>query len=505
MKFKKTLSLLLAAQMLLLSSAACTKTEKDPEESKKPAETVKTEETNAKETEPLETEFNRASVPDDLPDVTFDGKSFRLLAAEGGGYDQYVYDEELSGDALNNAVWKRNEDVEKRFDVKFEPIATHGESQDTFMQYAWVGDDLFDVCDMMMYMSWVPMVYNMSVNWYDIPNINWEKPWWNKATNDEATIMGKAYAITGDLSLTSLTYMWMQAFNIDLMEDWGHTAEEMYQLVYDGKWTIDKFIEICSEIHNDENGNSLADKDDTFGYFTHTFTGTDPWVTAIDARIMTKDDEGILAVTLGTERVYNTLEKLVTFFFSSPGCFQDPSSDMSGAPNFADGKIAIMPSMFSDCLNSFSELSFDYGILPYPKYDEVQEKYLTGALDQLSVYSVPVTLPVEEYGFVGIMMEALNAESYKTVYPAYFDDALKGRYSTDENMAKVVDIISEGRLFDLAFMYGIYLERLPYQFRYCFRDQTTDLASKLAANANGMEEKMGDLMLYYETGEQIWY
>jgi len=144
-------------------------------------------------------------------------------------------------------------------------------------------------------------------------------------------------------------------------------------------------------------------------------------------------------------------------------------------------------------------------VLPYPKYDTAQKNYVTGAIDQLSVYSLPVTLPLEDYEFVGIMMEALNAESYKTVYPAYFDGALKGRYSTDENMSKVVDLIVEGRMFDLAFMYGQYMERLPYQFRYCFRDNDTDLASRLAANMSRMEEEIEDLMLYYETGEQVWY
>lgn len=500
MKAKKTLALILAMQMLLLSGASCSNGEKKQnaaESGATPAETG--------ETQNEYVGFDRNSVKDNLPNVTFGGKDFRILTQKGDWMDQYTFDEDDVGDSLNNARWKRNEDVENRFDVKITAFSDGSESQDTFMQYCYMGDDMFDVCDMMMYMSWVPMAYNMAVDWYDIPYIDWEKPWWNRATNAEATVKGKAYAVTGDLALTSLTYMWIQVFNMDLLEDWGHSSDEMYQLVFDGKWTLDKFIEICSAIYNDENGNSLSDAEDTFGYFTHTFSGTDPWVTSIDARIMSKDDEGNLAVTVGTERVYVTLEKLITFFFSSKGCFQDPSSDLSGGASFENGKIAIYPSMFSACMNAYSDLPFDYGILPYPKYDEVQENYVSGAMDQLSVYSVPVSLPVDQYEFLGIMMEALNAETYKTVYPAYFEDALKGRYSTDPDMARVIDMVVDGRMFDLAFMYGIYIERLPYQFRYCFRDQTTDLASKLAANKNSMEEKLEDLMLFYETGEQIMY
>ncbi|MBE6599197.1 MAG: hypothetical protein E7638_07135 [Ruminococcaceae bacterium] len=501
MKSKRALSLLLAS-LMLFGSTAC-----GGDDTIGGDETTASEETSAPEveTDPAETEFDRRSISDELPEVTFEGKEFRILCQEGAWMDQYTYDEELTGDSLNSAIWKRNEDVEKRFDTKLVAYSDGMETQDTFFQFVMAQENMFEVADLMMYMSWTPMIYNMAVNWYDIPNINWEKPWWNKATNDEATVKGKAYAITGDLSLTSLTYMWIQAFNMELMADWGYSSDDIYQLVFDGEWTIDKFIEICSTIHADENGNSTPDKNDTFGYFTHTYSGTDPWVTAIDARMLTKNDEGNLEVTLGTEKVYNTLAKLNTFFFSNEGCFHDESDTMSNAPDFAHGKIAIYPANFSSCLGSFAKLPFEYGVLPYPKYDTAQKNYVTGAIDQLSVYSLPVTLPLEDYEFVGIMMEALNAESYKTVYPAYFDGALKGRYSTDENMSKVVDLIVEGRMFDLAFMYGQYMERLPYQFRYCFRDNDTDLASRLAANMSRMEEEIEDLMLYYETGEQVWY
>ena len=125
-------------------------------------------------------------------------------------------------------------------------------------------------------------------------------------------------------------------------------------------------------------------------------------------------------------------------------------------------------------------------------------------MDQLSVFSLPISSPARRYDFIGIMMEALNAESWKTLYPAYFESALKGRYSTDENMQKAMDIIVEGRMFDLAYLYGIYLDRLPYQFRYCIRDNTTDLASKLAQNKASMEIGIEDLMLFFETGTTLW-
>ncbi len=499
MKLKKILALLLAASTLTATMAACTgdETETDAKENN-PKETTATETNGAGETE-----FDRTSISDNLPNVTFDGKEFRILATQGSDV-QYIFQENLKGDGVNDAIHKRNEDVETRFDVK---ITTHVdgtmESQDVMLQYAQADLDEYDVADMIQYCSWVPMMYNLLLDWTNIPNIDLTKPWWNKQSNDEETINGKIFRLTGDLSLTSLQFCWVLAFNMDLMENWGYPAEDIYQLVYDGEWTIDKMIEMTSEIYLDSDGDNLRSTGDTYGHSQWTMTGTDPWVTAIDARMLTKGEDGNLTITLGTEKVYSTLEKLINYYYATDGCFG--YTDNAMAPSFASGKIGILSSVLRSCVTDFAKLNFDYGILPYPKYDSAQAGYLTGAMDQLSVYSVPTTTPENRYDFIGIMMEALNAESYKTVYPAYFDGALKGRYSTDENMANMMDIIVEGRMFDLAFLYGQYIARLPYQFRYCIRDGAPDLASKLAENENTMEEALEDLMYFFETGEQIWY
>ncbi len=507
MKLKKTLALILAAQMMLVSLAACT---------------GNGDETKAPESKPTETdapvddgdETDRTSIADNLPERNFGGQDFRILVADdyGVGYSpssQYIFDEDTVGDPLNDAIRKRNEDVENRFDIKITTHLTGGmEAQDIMLQYAQAEMDEYDIADLMQYMSWVPMVYGLALDWMTIPNIDLSKPWWNAQTNDQATVNGKLYRLTGDLSLTSLQYCWALAFNMDLMEDWSHPAEELYQLVFDGEWTIDKMIEITSDIYVDTDKDNTTSIGDTYGHALWTMTGTDPWLLAIDARILDKDDEGNLKVNLGSEKVYITLEKLNNFFYNSKGVYANTATtdeDAKKMPQFDDGQVGITSILLSDCSGSLADLNFEYGLLPYPKYDTAQENYVTTGMDQLSVYCAPIITPEERYDFIGIVMEALTAESYKTVYPAYFDGALKGRYSTDPNMAEVMDIIVEGRRFDLAYLYGIYIDRLPYQFRYCIRDNSTDLASKLAEKEDAINDAIDGLMEFFETGEAIWY
>ena len=77
----------------------------------------------------------------------------------------------------------------------------------------------------------------------------------------------------------------------------------------------------------------------------------------------------------------------------------------------------------------------------YPKYDEQQGGYYTNSMDQHSVFGCPVTLPESEYEFMGVVTEALNAESYKTVTPAFYDIALKNKYTEDPVTAQMIDLI----------------------------------------------------------------
>ena len=77
-----------------------------------------------------------------------------------------------------------------------------------------------------------------------------------------------------------------------------------------------------------------------------------------------------------------------------------------------------------------------------------------------------------------MVYEALCAESYKKVYPEYYDTALKGKYSSERETAEMVDLIMAGRAFDVAFEFGGTLNDLPYLFRKQIQSGSPNIASK---------------------------
>jgi hypothetical protein len=390
-------------------------------------------------------------------------------------------------------------------------VLTDQEAQDAMVQFCNVGEHVAEICDMQQYMAMTPVCYDGYTSWLDIPHLNFEKPWWNKESIDTAIINGYVYTITGALSLSSMQMTYCFAFNQDLMEDWGYPAEDIYNLVWNGEWTYDKLIEITADMYADTNNNNASDSGDTFG-FGYTFMRSMPWATSIEIHPLTLGEDGkSFEVTLATEKMYTFLDKMINYIHASKGVNYD-GPDVNATPNtttqtdpyagykdFANGTIGIQTTTFENCFSIFRDLSFEYGLLPYPKYDTAQKNYYTTPNVNFSVYGVPSTLPFDDYQFVGVMMESLNAESWKTVYPVFFDDALKGAYSTDENMARMVDLIADSRVYEFAVQFGQFLAsvKLPYLASEYIRDGQLTLASDLASQEEFLDTTFTDLLTYY--------
>ena len=120
------------------------------------------------------------------------------------------------------------------------------------------------------------------------------------------------------------------------------------------------------------------------------------------------------------------------------------------------------------------DMEADYAILPCPKWDEAQQDYYTYVEGSHSIAGVLTTAQDRE--FVGCIMEALNAESWKTVRPAYFENTLKFKNARDEDSLEMLDILIDGRLFDFGYVYGGW--GAAFWLQYCINDEnSTDITS----------------------------
>jgi len=136
----------------------------------------------------------------------------------------------------------------------------------------------------------------------------------------------------------------------------------------------------------------------------------------------------------------------------------------------------------------------DYGIVPYPLYDESQENYITYNFGT-AFMSILLSAPDPEMS--AVILEALNAENYKSVAPAYLDVALKGKYSRDDNTAEMLDLILDTTRFDFAFV-----NESSIGIAYWMFDQITDkkesITSVWESSRKGFETKLSNLLDTYQ-------
>ncbi len=95
------------------------------------------------------------------------------------------------------------------------------------------------------------------------------------------------------------------------------------------------------------------------------------------------------------------------------------------------------------------------------------------------------------------MIEALCAESYKTVYPVYYDLALKNKYASDPDASEMIDIIVSGAGMDLAYVFSESLNRVAFWFRDLINNESTDIASQYEKNQKVINNNIKEIYAVY--------
>jgi hypothetical protein len=103
---------------------------------------------------------------------------------------------------------------------------------------------------------------------------------------------------------------------------------------------------------------------------------------------------------------------------------------------------------------NLSDMEYDYGVLPTPKYDEKQPEYRTHVDGVGSMISIPANTPEEKKEEIATIIEAMALYSYIYVTPAYYEVTLKRKKSRDPDSSEMIDIILQSRTYDVGYIYS---------------------------------------------------
>jgi len=442
---KRVLSLALAA-LMVLSIAACAQDPQPQGEDTTPAVT------DPAVTTPAETEPEDRSKIDDLPaDLNYNGADFTLYTRQNQFFHSNITVEESTGDQLNDALYDRELAIEERLGLNISEIMS-ASSSDTgpLMSAIQAGDTTYKLGTVRCVYGAQYAAQGLAYDWDKMEYIDLEKAYWFDSINENLTFAGKRYFAAGSYNLTSYDFTHILMFNKGMITDLN--LESPYDLVHNGKWTFDKFAEFGAAAKNDVNGDGKMDLSDTFGYMSGSKQIPPCFWIAAGQQGMYKNENDIPEFTMATDEAFNNLLIEIyelaydteIWYFETDGDNIPPTS----TELFQQDQALMMDATFY-YVDKLREMETDFGIIPYPKYTEEQENYLS-RIEGCELPLIPASLSAEEAAMSAAFLEAMASYSAQYTIPTYYDVYLKVKNARDVESAEMLDIVFENRVFDLS-------------------------------------------------------
>ena len=449
---KKTINRYLSLILVLLTVfsvlIACKQTEE-------PKETKGSEKTDVTTESDTQTSSSADPIPDDLQ---FKGHDFVIAAPSGSG-PTFFYQESDSDVPIDAAIYKRNKIVEERFGITISAIelGDTGHHAEALLPYIEAGDDVIDVCAIGYYQSGKPLiVYDLILPWNGVKYIDYSKPWWNSSLNDTLSILGQSYYLSGAINWTQMSVTMAVFFNKNVAGKYSSVVGDLYKSVNDGTWTQERMLEMIKAVSSD-NGDGVRDENDTYGLCQNINT-LESWVTGAGMQYAKVTDSGF-ELYFDSERLVDLIDKVGGVLTDKQYVWLEEGMN-TGTNIFFEDRALFIQSDFTYC-EAWRNQKSDFGILPIPKADEKQEKYLTYSDQWGLALAMPKT--AKDPDRTGAILETMAQLSYELIRPAYYEKTLNGKYRRDDESEEMLNIIFDGITYEPGITFITNLSWLPFR------------------------------------------
>ncbi len=435
-------SLFLALLMLLPAAVACADTDGGDGSS-----TSGANEGNASTTAPAEeTEdlydkdgYLKDRIPDSL---NYGGEVVDILYWNNAKNVEYTAEDD--GDSINASIYYRNLAVEDRLGVTFNWIGEKGDySQradfNNIIAADLSGDCIYDIISAYSTTIAMAATYGYALDLMDYSDkIALDMPWWGADLTDMATINGKLYFATGDISTNYLLRMYGTFFNKSLISN--YSLEDPYALVDSGDWTIDKFLTLASSM----NGASATGGDTIYG-LVHDAITVEALFYGSNLSFVDKDGDDMpkLSDTWKGDAAQTLVQK-ISDYCKTGSVLNDSKNDET---TFTAGASLFIIYALDYAMNYLPGSGIDFGIAPIPKYNKDQQSYSTTLNYKYSLYMISKGTDIPD--IAAYTLEALASAGYRSVTPNLYEVAMKIRYTTDSTAQRMIDHIRDGVSFEV--------------------------------------------------------
>lgn len=486
MKNRKRSAILLLAAILSSSLAAC------GQEADRTPVTDEDTGTGSVQTVPADAETEDSIPALEVRDLG--GRSVNILIRSEWNYE-FIAEAE-SGDIVEDNVLKRNAAIEDRYNCTLNFIekkgdwSNHAAFAKAIHSSVLAADGAYDFVAGYQACLATNIFDGDFMDLTELPYLTFDAPWWTKQGLEALTVNGKCYEIGGDIAFSLLEGIFCMFYNKTLAAQYD--TEDLYQLVRDGAWTHEAMMRVIKGVGADLNGDSKMDRNDRFGFLTAD-TYIRPYLVAYDTPTLGYDTDGTLCCVWNNAHTVSVLEALLDMAYHEDVFFADPDQSML-IPMFRSSQTLLTPARLG-LAAQLRDMDDDFGILPYPKFDENQAEYRTTTFNEVSMISVPVTAP--DPAMSALMIEAMCREAHTTIAPAFYEQALKGKFARDEESVEMVDLIRSTLSFDCGWINSMVLDVSGAQYTVMVREKNSGFASWYASRESAIESKLDAFRDFY--------
>ena len=417
---------------------------------------------------------------DDLPDtLNYQGEEVTILHwsnPENPEFEQA----EITGDNVRDAIYDRNMTVEDRLnvDLVFVGIPGHGGDRATFIKHVdsvySANTQDYDLVSVYARTSGTLAVQGYYLNLSTIENsyMDLEKPWWPQQLVETVSFgNGDYYFCSGDMSTNVLYMMHMMYINKDMFSQLQ--IDVPYQAVRDGQWTIDKLIEVTSEVYRDLDNDNTTSKFDRYGFGAVHWV-LDSFFAGSNLRYVDESDADLLVLSpdFTSKKAVKLVNKLGQWAITDSvwvynSAITNDSVELQGdhMKVFDEGRMLVIMQHSQYAGKHLLNADFEYGLLPVPKYEEKQVNYYTGMGNPWSLYAIFRGFDdrgekQETLTMLSAVLECWASEGYRLTTPEIFEVNMQLKYSAGQDETDMFEYIRSGITFDIGKIFAADLNNI---------------------------------------------
>ncbi len=371
--------------------------------------------------------------------------------------------------SLNEDLQKRQTYVEETLGIKLEEIKINasggpgGKMCETVRRGALTMTEDYDIIVPCLYDAASLALEGMLLDLRAMSGLQIDAPWWNSDFNSLMTHGSQLYFTIGELGITNKTHTAALYFNLDLWNKHGLTEKfggTPYELVRQGKWTVDLVFEASKAVGEDLNQDGKIDYTDSYGWGGNR---DDMWSIffASGEKIAKTDADGYPHITMFNSRSATLMGKLQEFvqdgehYIAADDYFSvTPWPDSLIQEGFTDGRVLFHNAGIGSIIEIGGQAEDHFGIVPVPKADEEQDGYHSLVNPwSATCFAVPSSVAKERIPLVVDVLNCMGAESMNTVSVSYQQilDYMKTR--DDDSKEMLNEYILPTRSCDVGMIY----------------------------------------------------